>query len=84
MLACWRSYRAWQEHLMAGRAAAEALGAEGEAGDAINGDDDGVVMGGSRAVRLNGGVGRVTPAALVAKYARVAAAYVAPRHGCVR
>ncbi len=72
---------------MAGRAVVEALGAEGEEGDAI--DHVGAsavadVVGDSQAVRVNGGVGQVTPAALVAKYARVAAAYVAPRHGCVR
>ncbi len=75
---------------MAARAAAEVLGAEGEADVAILDVAINVainvaaVVGESQAVRLNGGVGRVTPAALVAKYARVAAAYVAPRHGCVR
>jgi hypothetical protein len=72
---------------MAGRAVVEALGAEGEAGDAINAVGAfaaDVVVEGSRAVRLNDGVERVTSAALVAKYARVAAAYVAPPHGCVR
>ena len=71
---------------MAGRAVVEALGAEGEAGGAINavGAFAADVVEGSRAVRLNDGVERVTPAALVAKYARVAAAYVAPPHGCAR
>jgi len=78
-VACWCSYRAWRGRLIAARAAAEALGAEGEADVAINA----AVVGDSRAVRLDGGVGRVTPAALVAKYARVAAVYVVPRQACV-
>jgi hypothetical protein len=84
-LACWRSYRAWRELLVAARAAAEVLGTEGEADVAMTdvAIDVAAVVGDSQAVRLNGSVGRVTPAALVAKYARVAAAYVVPRHGCV-
>ncbi len=67
---------------MAARAVAGVLGAEGEAGDATNAVA--AVVGDSQAVRVNGGVGRVTPAALVAKYARVAVACVVPRYGCVR
>jgi hypothetical protein len=73
----------WRERLMAARAAAEVLGAEGEADVTITDVATNVaaVVGDSQAVRVNGGVGRVTPVALVAKYARVAAAYVAPGTG---
>ena len=71
--------------MVAARGTAEVLGAEGEADVAMTDVAINVaaVVGDSQAVRLNGSVGRATLAVLVAKYARVAAAYVALRHGCV-